>query len=74
MEPHLDGSEIAGPRREAENSNLWKMIELNLKMLIDGHETRRAPSNIFLGMYHSQPNTNKPTKKRKNSAAYFSFL
>lgn len=41
------------------------MIELNLQMLIDGHETRRAPSNIFLGLYHSQRNTNKPTRKAK---------
>jgi hypothetical protein len=49
------------------------MIELNLEMLIDGHEARRAPSNIFLGMYHSQPNANKPTKTKEEKKQHNIF-
>lgn len=37
-------------------------------MLIDGHETRRAPSNIFLGMYHSRPT---PINQQKTAQHIF---
>jgi hypothetical protein len=49
------------------------MIELNLEMLIDGHETRRAPSNIFLGMYHSQPTPINQQKKKRKTAQHIFF-